>query len=103
MPRRARYPHERTDALLPPLLSTQPPPPSPPPAGSGRVGGLGLGPLCFNAPILLWQRYNRDVASTARSAVNWLLIIVFAVICALATLGSAYSIGASAASFQVFA
>lgn len=70
---------------------------------SGLVGGLGLGPLCFIAPILLWQRYNRDIASTARSLVNWTLIAVFAAVCVLATIGSVYSIAASAASFKVFA
>ncbi len=93
---------------MPPPPTPTPHPHTPPslpchPACSGLVGGLGLAPLCFIAPILMWQRYNRDVASTARSVANWLLIAAFAVICALATLGSAYSIGASAASFQVFA
>lgn len=68
----------------------------------GLVGGLGVLPLCYIMPLLMWSMYNRGTASRLRQGLHYGASVVLAGTAACISIASVYWIAQAAKTFQVF-
>ncbi|KAL4443848.1 hypothetical protein ABPG75_011585 [Micractinium tetrahymenae] len=70
---------------------------------AGLNGGLAVLPMCFIAPILMYQVYHADSLPLWRALLHWALVATFGCLACVATVGSVTLVIQNASSYHLFA
>lgn len=68
----------------------------------GVLGGIGYAPLCFILPCLMWLQTQRGALPWYEVALCWALIVAFAGVMVLATVGAVRALVVHSSTYQFF-